>query len=331
MWKWNATVPVSANGCIHDLITQKAREQPLSTALCAWDGQLNYQQLEDLTTALAVDLVGRGVGRGCIVRLLFEKSMWQSVAALAVFKAGAAAVGIDAATESRERIGQIMQLTKAKICLFSVSNGSWASENGVENLVIGPDLPTNTSTPNNQSAQMTSSTSSFASGSTGTPKGVKITHNNLSSALLDQRDALGYHPNSRVLDFTYYAFDVSWSNLLNTLTAGNIPLSTTSYSQLTYQGATLCIPSADERQNALPEALKSYAITLADLPPSLARHTTGLSELATFILGGETVQQSDASLARAVKNAYGPAECTLSAALTDASSSSIGIGVGVCT
>lgn len=60
----------------------------------------------------------------------------------------------------------------------------------------------------------------FTSGSTGVPKGVKLLHKNYSSAIAYQRDTLGYLKGARVLDFSSYAFDVVWANLLNTLTAG---------------------------------------------------------------------------------------------------------------
>ena len=80
-----------------------------------------------------------------------------------------------------------------------------------------------------------------------------------------------------------------------------------------------------------------YNVTMVDLPPSLARHTTGLSNLSTLVLGGEAVLPTDAYLAgdkTRVVNAYGPAECTPSAAILDLSAASevgLGRGVGVCT
>lgn len=183
----------------------------------------------------------------------------------------------------------------------------------------------------------------FTSGSTGAPKGVKLLHMNYSSAIAYQRDALGYVKGGRVLDFSSYAFDVVWPNLLNTLTAGEflsmsikMKFEKTLYS-LKVRGGCLCIPSSEERQNNLSEYFVKYNITMVDLPPSLARHTAGLSNLSTLVLGEESVLPSDEYLVGGktrVVNAYGPAECTPSAAILDLSAASevrLGRGVGVCT
>lgn len=102
-------------------------------------------------------------------------------------------------------------------------------------------------------------------------------------------------------------------------------------------GGCLCIPSSEERQDNLTECFVKYNITMVDLPPSLARHTTGLANLSTLVLGGEAVLPTDAYLAgdkTRVVNAYGPAECTPSATILDLSAAGevgLGRGVGVCT
>lgn len=47
-----------------------------------------------------------------------------------------------------------------------------------------------------------------------------ITHSNFASAIRYQQKALGFHSKARVYDFVAYSFDVAWSNMLHTLTAG---------------------------------------------------------------------------------------------------------------
>ncbi|OAQ84905.1 HC-toxin synthetase [Purpureocillium lilacinum] len=325
IWVWNSVVPDAAETCVHDLIIQRARQRPHDPAIAAWDGTLTYGQLHEQSDCLAHELVKRGVGRGSIVPLLFEKSMWMAVAALAAMKAGAAAVATDTTTQPEDRLRTMAAQANARLCLSSESNRDLAGRLGIDDVVVVSQ--------NTDFAQVAPGTNLasvrpsdilyvvFTSGSTGTPKGAKVTHRNIATALHHQREALGYSQSSRVLDFSSYAFDVCWSNMLNALTAG----------------ACLCVPSMEERQNDLSGTLIKYGVTLADFTPSIARHTVGLEGLSTLILGGEVVLPTDRALASAtakVCSAYGPAECTPTVTildLTEAGEGGLGRGAGVVT
>ncbi|KAM4055831.1 AMP-binding enzyme [Hirsutella rhossiliensis] len=331
IWTWNATVPEAIEACVHDLIETRAAEHPLAPAISAWDGDLTYGQLSELSSRLAHQLAGKGVGPGSIVPLCFEKSMWMPVAALAVMKAGGASVAIDS-TQPEERIRAItsqVRTEKPLVILSSVANAELVQKlEADEVVVVGLDrLPD--SLPERYPDLPPVSPSEilyvvFTSGSTGRPKGAIITHRNFYSAIVYQRDDLGYHRDSRVFDFASYAFDIAWSNLLNTLTVG----------------ACLCIPSAAERENNLPGCLEKYKITVSDLTPSVARFIepkSALHNLTTLLLGGEVVLPSDALLVpedTLVVSAYGPAECTpTSTILHLKGNSEMGIGraAGLCT
>ncbi|KAK5999215.1 Nonribosomal peptide synthase atnA [Cladobotryum mycophilum] len=333
IWTWNATVPEPIEGCIHDLIIQQANQRPQAPAINAWDGNLTYSQLHELSSKLANQLVNKGVGVGSIVPLCFEKSMWMPVAALAVMKAGAASVAIDTSLPE-ERIRTITTqvfagVEKPKVLLSSVSNDTPARRlEADEVIIVGLDQLTGLIYEQTPKLPVVSPSDMlytvFTSGSTGRPKGVMITHQNFYSAISYQRDALGINSSSRVLDFASYAFDVVWLNLLKTLTAGGC----------------LCIPSAAEREDNLGGCLEKYKVTVVDLTPTVARiiePKSALSNLSTLILGGEAVAPSDSDLAgekTRVAVAYGPAECTPTSAILDFAQSrevGIGRGVGMCT
>ncbi|KAM4065675.1 AMP-binding enzyme [Hirsutella rhossiliensis] len=328
---WNAKVPERVDECVHKLIEQRARESPLAPALCAWDGELTYQDLDEQSTKLAYRLAARGVA-GTRVPVLFEKSLWMPVTVLAVMKAGGALVALET-KEPEERLLAIVSKTTSPVLLSSVQNGNLARRlvaDGKEVLVVGasPQHESLAPDPDHLSTVLPTVDPSsllyvvFTSGSTGTPKGVLITHRNFCSAIAHQRQALDYNRNARVLDFASCAFDVAWSNLFLTLTAG----------------ACFCIPSPVERENDLAGCLVKYNVTLADLTPSVARAigSDALSRLTTMILGGEAPLPSDASLAGGkthIINAYGPAECTPTSTLTtlDPTNVCIGRGLGLCT
>ncbi|EGD86453.1 hypothetical protein H112_07392 [Trichophyton rubrum D6] len=333
IWTWNSVVPSLVSGCAHELIIQQAHKTPLAPAINSWDGDLTYQELDHLSTNLAKELISKGVKRGAIVPLFFEKSMWTPVSALAVMKTGAALVLTDPSSQPETRLRTITELVNAKICLCSTANEALGRSLGIDQvLIVGPDhyqFLNHEEKQNSEDIELPSVDPAdllyimFTSGTTGTPKGVMLNHQNICSAITHQRTCLGYTQSLRVLDFSSYAFDVAWSNLLNTLTVG----------------ACLCIPSASERQNDLSGCLEKYRVTLADLTPSIARHLTGLEKLSTLVLGGEVVLPSDADAAlvgdrTTVINAYGPAECTTTSTilnLTRNPHGGLGQGVGLCT
>ncbi|KAF2471494.1 acetyl-CoA synthetase-like protein, partial [Lindgomyces ingoldianus] len=95
LWAWNHETPAAIERCIHDLFAEHVQEQPDAPAICSWDGELTYDELDALSTRLASHLVGLGVKPEDIVPLCFEKSMWTVVAMLAVLKAGGAFLLLD--------------------------------------------------------------------------------------------------------------------------------------------------------------------------------------------------------------------------------------------
>ncbi|KAK2738486.1 Non-ribosomal peptide synthetase [Myotisia sp. PD_48] len=321
IWAWNSVVPEPADTCVHDLIIMKCHEQPLAPAITAWDGDLSYQQLDELSTGLAYQLVDKGI-KGSIVPLYFEKSMWTSVAALAVMKAGGASVLIDTTTPE-ERLRAIFAQVKPLLVLSSAPNVNLLHQlEATEVVVVDHHQCQDYVVEKNIELPSVSSSDTlfviFTSGTTGTPKGVIITHGNFCSAIVHQRDTLGFTGTSRVFDFASYMFDIAWSNMLNTLTAGGC----------------LCVPSAEERQNNLSGCLQKYKVTMTDLTPSVARFIepkSVLSNLSTLLLGGEEVLQSDILLAgekTLVVSAYGPAECTPTSTIVDLNKRGSGIGGG---
>ncbi len=87
---WDAasrqTTNVQAMCVLHELISKQASLQPNSQAVCSWDGNLSYQQLEEEATKLAHHLVEEGVGPHAVVPVVMDKCKLAPVAMLAVLK-----------------------------------------------------------------------------------------------------------------------------------------------------------------------------------------------------------------------------------------------------
>jgi non-ribosomal peptide synthetase component F len=71
---------------IHQMIAKQAMENPDIQAVCAWDGDLTYGELDELSMTLATYLSNAGVTQQTPVPVIVEKGRWAVVAMLAVLK-----------------------------------------------------------------------------------------------------------------------------------------------------------------------------------------------------------------------------------------------------
>lgn len=305
IWEWNSVVPEAVDRCVHDQISSSAHRQPTATAVHAWDGQLTYTQLDALSNQLARYLVRVGVKPGAIVPLCFEKSLWTSVAMLAVMKAGGASVAIDI-TQPEARLKTIVDQVKPVVILSSTKNKDLSYALGACEVVLvsGDDLAKLPSGPSTLELPTISSDSTlyivFTSGSTGTPKGVIYTHKNFSSAIRYQQEPLRVTSSCRVFDFASYAFDIAWCNFIHTMVAGGC----------------LCVPSEDDRKQNITGSMARLGVTYAHLTPTVARmvNVDEVPGLDTMCYSGEALHMADLPKERELKslvNVYGPAETNI--------------------
>ncbi|KAJ5693236.1 acetyl-CoA synthetase-like protein [Penicillium macrosclerotiorum] len=304
IWEWNATATKPSSRCVHELIMEQAEKTPAAAAICAWDGDLKYGELNALSTQLACHIRHLGVEAGVNVPLLFEKSRWMSVASLAVMKAGGTVVGLDPA-QPEERLRRIIKQVQPRLILTSALTHTITSTLAdcpvvlVEALTFA-ELNTKCDSWLPKVDPDGSLYLVFTSGSTGLPKGVAISHSNLSTAIVHQRLLLQLSSSSRVLDFASYAFDVSWGTILHTLAAGGC----------------VCIPEESERRGDLSIAIRRMEVNYAHLTPSVSRllNPSHLPLLQTLVLSGEAVSRVDMdqwSPHVHLINAYGPAEAAV--------------------
>ncbi|CAG9971727.1 unnamed protein product [Clonostachys byssicola] len=336
IWMWNSPVPEPVEGLVHDVFVKTAERQPNSPAICAWDGDMTYRQLDTLSTILAHQLVSLGAGPGTIIPLCFEKSKWTPVAMIGVMKSGAASVALDAShPEDRLRtiVKQVHSYSKQRLILCSGLNEDLsrkiAQTDAEETLVVVAERITQDKAeiPMFKSAEICPDDMLyvvFTSGSTGIPKGAIISHRNFSSAIRRQATQTGLDSSSRVFDFASYAFDAAWFNNLHTLAAGGC----------------VCIPSDDDRQSNLVSSIVSLGANYLPITPSAARmiKPETVPKVRTLMFAGEKLLRPDVNQWKGhatVYNAYGIAECTIGSSVgiveVGSTEPSIGRGCGSVT
>jgi non-ribosomal peptide synthetase component F len=135
LWKWNDSVPEAIADCIHNMIGEMMNKQPQAPAICSWDGDLTYAELDELSGRLASRLISLGVGPGSTVPLCFEKSLWYPVAFLGAMRTGAACLAMDS-TQPESRLRSIVQQVNPRFILSSAKNEELAKKLGEASVVV---------------------------------------------------------------------------------------------------------------------------------------------------------------------------------------------------
>ncbi|KAI0442943.1 peptide synthetase [Xylaria telfairii] len=330
LWSWNSPVPPALETCMHDMVKERARENPQNLAIESWDGNFTYHDVDSLSDLFATKLAALGVAPGANVPLCFEKSRWTAIAVLAVMKAGGTFALTDP-SQPEGRLRTIVEQTGAAVVITSKLQEDLGSRIAphATRLTLTQQLLDGIHTPT-ELAKVPSTTNlyiQFTSGSTGKPKGVVISHVNYTSGAVPRAEAVGYKSHSRVLDFASYAFDVCIDCMLCTLSVGGC----------------LCIPSDADRINDLSGAIRKMNVNMAHMTPSVARvlEPDIIPSLEVLGLGGEAISAGDSAIwskTTKVVNAYGPSECTVGCTInSDVGAESqkphisIGRGVGGAT
>lgn len=300
---WNVEMPPKMEECVQDIITDRMRESPTATAISSWDAQMTYQELDHLSSLLAAHLYEEmHVKTGDLIPLLFEKSAWAVVAMLAVVRAGGAFVFVDMKLPiTRQQF--IINSSKSNFILSSVKNqlvwsgGQWnvieVSDAAIQSL---PEriTPVVDNVPDSLLYAI------YTSGSTGVPKGCLIEHSAFLSSAASFTKSLLMSTDSRVLQFSSFAFDVSVMESLAVLTVGGC----------------ICIASEEAFESGIATMIQETQCNWASLTPSVARlmDPADVPSLRTLALVGEPLSPEDLktwSDSLRLQNGYGPTECSI--------------------
>ncbi|CAG8030657.1 unnamed protein product [Penicillium salamii] len=280
--RWNSQISSAESRSLNELVLTRCRDQPRTTAVCAWDGSLTYSDLAGLSSSLAYRLRLLGAHPGSSVGICLERSIWSVVAILAILRAGGTCILLDL-HHPRQRINDILKETSVQVVINSQATAALTS--GLTSTEVCLD----------QSIR-----DSLLQTPTGRPKGIVIPHSTLASSIRYHSAPMNVRAGSRVLHFSSYVFDVSIYEIFTTLAAG----------------ATLCIPLEFDRTNALSGTMCRLQANWAFLTPSAAQtlRPWEVPCLSTLVFGGEAVTREDVecwSAGRTLINGFGPTEATI--------------------
>ncbi|RAH57715.1 nonribosomal peptide synthase [Aspergillus piperis CBS 112811] len=276
--RWNRKDNRGPAVSLIEQVHQHACERPHHPVICAWDGVLSYSEFDSLTTRWASYLQGLGIGPQCMVPMMMTNSQWMTVAEIAIMKAGGTYVPLDS-TQPFKRLEDIITQVNAT---FGISSpdlepvlsslvGVVVTLSATTTLRLPPvkaDFKWPDITPDTKAYVL------FTSGSTGRPKGCVVCHGALGNSKYHSQ-ALRITAQSRVLQFASHGFAVSLLEVHCSLAVG----------------ATICIPSKEDRLNGLNSAMDSMRVSWAVLTPSAALSlATPLESLKTLALIGEPMR-----------------------------------------
>jgi non-ribosomal peptide synthase protein (TIGR01720 family) len=278
--EWNDQLPPPVRRCVHEMIQEQVLLRPRSAkAIEGWDGNFTYQEFDEVTTRLAIHLQALGVSTETYVPIFFEKSSWAIVGMIAIMKAGGAYVPLDP-KHPPSRLRQLIGDVSAKVVLCSQSYHPMASEVAAAAVVVSQTSidqlpsaqglkPQALASPDNAAYCL------FTSGTTGAPKGTIIPHQSFCTSASAFTRHLHMDATSRTFQFASYTFDASCAEILAALVVG----------------ATICVPSEDERMNDAAGAFRRSKATWSFLTPSVigTMRPGQIPHLKTLAVGGEAV------------------------------------------
>ncbi|MET7424036.1 non-ribosomal peptide synthetase [Dactylosporangium sp. NPDC005555] len=300
-----SAVPAAAPAwTVVDRFAEVVKARPDAVALRWPGGSTTFAELDARSDVVAARLLELGAGRGAVVGLLADRSMWTVTGLWGVLKAGAAYLPLDAGHPDA-RIAALLDDAGANVCLVRAGDAT-RTPDGCTAVVLD-DLPAGGAEPfASEPSGDDLAYVIYTSGSTGAPKGVEIEHAALANYVDWTRRVLAVDEDTHFALFTSPAFDLPNTALFSSTLAG---------------GTLVLIP--DEPSHVtLRHLLEESGANALKLTPShldlIGRLDVTPAGFRLLVVGGEPLRPAVAARARAqfgpatrLFNHYGPTEATV--------------------
>jgi nonribosomal peptide synthetase DhbF len=316
--EWNRTErDFPLDRCLHELISERARERLDEPAVVGPDETLTYRQLAERSDRLAGLLVRHGVRLEDRVAVCLDRSAGLIVALLGVLKAGGTYVPLDPSYPA-ERLDLIVSDARATTlitnrrlhrALFGAMTESGAAPDsrratrGQPTVIdIERPLPEGSCPPPRRPTPANLAYIIYTSGSTGRPRGVAVEHRSVVNALHSHLDLCSFDESDVWSQFAAAGFDMALYEQL-------MPL-------LTGARSVICPEEVKLDGRLFVDFVNRHGVTVLVSAPTFLRSLgqPDLPAVRYLLTGGEAAHLPDVRhYARTMKylNCYGPTETTI--------------------
>lgn len=316
--EWNDTaVALPLHDNIHSQFERRAQQSPGATAVVSPDQSITFAELDARSNQLANLLQERGVSRGGLVPVFMDRSIESITAILAILKAGAAYIPMDAAFPDMRLQAVLEDVTcdseiGRPVVLTQSSLATRLGDRDADTICIDQLGDTLENYPPSRLATQAGRKDLayviYTSGSTGRPKGVMVSHENLLNSTLARTEVYEESLSAYLL-LSSLATDSSVAGLFWTLTTG----------------AKLVLPGPRQEQDvvSLCEFAAQHEVSHLLAVPSLYRlmledgESRQLSGVRAVMVAGEpctsgiVAKHIEKMPGASLYNEYGPTEGTV--------------------
>ena len=278
-----------------------------SDRMAATDGSevITYRQLHEQANQLAHFLITQqGIKAGDRIAILQERSVHTLISLLAIIRAGASYVPVDADYPD-QRVQLIISDAQAVVVLTDSKN---SNRTEIPTLVVVDILPQISSQPVSNPEVEEGAKEAYllyTSGTTGTPKGVSVSQQAVASYVAAFAENFDINENDKVIQQASLSFDTAVEEIFPTL----------------IKGAELIImPEGGRNTEALAQMIWQVGATVLSTTPlvlnELNKQATDIEGLRLIISGGDVLQPSHIDQLIGIVdiyNTYGPTETTVCA------------------
>ena len=310
--QWGVTQPSLELELPSSLISHQAARTPEAPAIQCGNSTITYEELEARANRLARHLVELGVRPRSLVGLCVERSPEMVVAALAIWRAGAAYVPLDPEFP-KDRLAYMLEDADLQLVVTESALNQALPQGEARRIFIDREQEQINAQPSSPIDRTTDGEACsyviYTSGSTGKPKGVVVPHRAVSNFLQSMAIEPGVTKDDVLVAVTTLSFDIAVLELF-------LPL---------IVGARVVIAPRHHTSDghALRELLEQSGATLLQATPATWRLLLSAGwragEQFTMLCGGEAfpvdLARQLSSMSSRVFNMYGPTETTVWSAL----------------